>query len=116
MDCTARLIIIFGNSSTASNFSCTSTKCEAIVTNVIAPDTDAGNHGDVKLFPIIIRSSNETSDAVAEYIVKVLTENNLVAFGRDNANVNFSGLNQANSNNVYSRLKNDLGDHIIGSG
>ena len=111
-------------------FSCARTKCEAIVANVFAPYaekqlesqmenahcitllTDASNHGNTKLFPVLIRffqpyegtqvklldlksQPGETSDIVMEYLAQIIEKHKLsrklVAFCGDNTNCNFGG-------------------------
>lgn len=69
MDCTSKLL----QTTLEPKFSCARTKAEAIVTNIFAPNilnilhcnlkqctfvsvlTDASNHKEIKLFPVLIR-------------------------------------------------------------
>lgn len=74
MECTGRLMkVIFPDSNTASEMTCSRTKTEAIINGVISPwvvknltislkdvyylgvSTDASNHGSEKIFPIMIQ-------------------------------------------------------------
>ncbi|KAL4121965.1 hypothetical protein QTP88_014381 [Uroleucon formosanum] len=73
MDCTPAILrCMFDDSNTAKKISCARTKTEAIVNNVLAPHslkvmieclkciyfisiaTDASNHGNKKMFPVLI--------------------------------------------------------------
>ncbi|GFR10774.1 uncharacterized protein TNCT_92721 [Trichonephila clavata] len=83
-----------------------------IKSNCITILNDASNHGNKKIYPIVMRyfqpyvgvqvkildlqdQPGETSDINVNYLNQVLTNNNLtakvVAFCGDNANVNFGG-------------------------
>lgn len=137
-----------------SDFNCARTKCEAIIKNVFAPyackrlkddldmstfvsiSTDASNHGNIKMFPIVVRyfhpdegvkiqvvnlsnTSGETSDIIVDLIKKEMSEYNitkkLVAFCGDNVNTNFGGVNRGGKNNVYAKLKENY-PNLIGIG
>ncbi|GFR18779.1 uncharacterized protein TNCT_114991 [Trichonephila clavata] len=62
----------------------------------------------------------ETSDIDVSYLNQVLTDNNLtakvVAFCRDNANVNFGGASRRGTNNVLTKLQSSLKKPLIGIG
>lgn len=150
-DCASKLI----QSCFEPKFSCARTKTEAIVVNVLARtaiddlkndlsktncvaiSTDASNHGNKKIFPVLVRfflpyegiqvkildiqdQPGETSDIIVNYLGKVLSENNLtekvVAFCGDNTNCNFGGSARRGVNNVYAKLKAHLQKTIIGVG
>lgn len=136
------------------NFSCSQKKCQAIITSVFAPHakqtlkedldqcnyvsiyTDASNHGNVKLFPVLVRyfiptigvrvkvldissEKGETSEIISNLISSVAREYGLekkiVAFCGDNAKVNFGGLTRGGENNVFYRMKLWL-PHLLGIG
>lgn len=96
--------------------------------------TDASNHGSRKIFPILVRfflpyevkliefqeQPGETSDIIANYLMKVLAYNKptskIVAFCGDNTNCNFGGLKRQGVNNVYAKLNLSLGRTLIGIG
>lgn len=154
----------FASSTCASNiirecfgvkkFTCSQSKCRAIAVNVLAPHaeqilseeiaksrfitlfTDASNHNDIKLFPVMgryflpleglkvkaldVRSMpGETSDLIVgllnENISKYGLQNKLAAFSGDNAKVNFGGVTRGGQNNVFSKLEEDY-PHLIGIG
>lgn len=137
-----------------SKFQCARTKCEAIVTNVFAPYlinqlkkdledthfvtilTDASNHGNIKMFPVLVRyfhqnegvkvriiefssEKGSTSEIIFDLLKKSLTayniEGKLVGFCGDNENTNFGGLDRGGQNNVFYRLKS-INPKIIGVG
>lgn len=134
--------------------SCSRTKCQAIVTNVFAPHvkqllhkelekchyvsiyTDASNHGNIKLFPVLVRffdpligvririlditsQPGETSEIISTLILDALKKYNLmgkvVCFCADNAKANFGGDTRGGTNNVFYRLKQKL-PHLVGVG
>lgn len=155
-DCTSNFFSkIFDDSDIAKNVSSARTKTRSITVHVIAPycielilkeldsilfisfSTDASNHGNKKIFPLLIQYfsttegicvkliyldalPNETAQTVVEYIVKILTKYNLtnksVAFGADNCNTNFGGLRRKGDINVFKFLKNQINDNLIGIG
>lgn len=137
-----------------SRFHCGRTKSEAIVTNVFAPYlmdelkkdlndthfvtvlTDASNHGNIKMFPVLVRyfhktegvkvrviefssEGGSTSEIIFNLLQKSLNDYNvldkLVAFCGDNENTNFGGLNRGGQNNVFYKLKS-INEGIIGIG
>lgn len=151
LDCTSKLIRTFFE----PKFTCARTKAEAIVRNVLAPSsvhemlralqdvnfltvfTDASNHKDIKLFPIVIRYFDqiegiqlklldcvslpgETSEivatAVSDTLEKYKLEAKVAAFCADNAPINFGGLQRRGTNNVFSKLKDSVNKPIIGVG
>lgn len=157
LDCTNALNrIMFSESNTAKQMTCNRTKATAIAKNVLSPlsidelkndltdiafvsvSTDASNHGNVKLFPIVIQyfnkekdgmtsklleievTKNETSDTVVEIILQQLRKHDLlskcIAFSGDNCNTNFGGVNRAGTNNVFYKLKDKLNKNIVGIG
>lgn len=151
MDCSSKLIQNFFE----PKFSCARTKTETIIQHVLMPYvlknlkkklddasylsvyTDASNHKDLKMFPIVIRLFNETegiivrllefaalpgetSDIIVEYVLTTLEKNNinkkLVAFCADNANTNFGGITRRGTNNVISKLNMTLSQNVMGIG
>ncbi|XP_047036755.1 protein FAM200B-like [Helicoverpa armigera] len=150
-DCASKLI----QSCFDPKFTCARTKSEAIVVNVLTPTAmkelkddldkcncitilnDASNHGNKKIYPIVVRffqpyvgvqvkildlqdQPGETSDIIVNYLSQVLTDNNLtakvVAFCGDNANVNFGGAARRGTNNVLTKLQSSLKKELIGIG
>lgn len=140
-DCASK---IFRTCFELRKFHCAKTKCEAIATNVLAPysfeqlqtdlsnvnyvsiSTDASNHGNVKLMPVVVRyflptvgvkvkmleftsQSGETSEIIADLIIATAGRNDLmdklVGFCGDNCVTNFGSRDRGGENNVYFRLK-----------
>lgn len=100
--------------------------------------TDASNHGSKKIFPVIVQYFSviegglqtkllefdevpgETSEIITEYLKAVLDKVGMptkcIAFCGDNANTNFGGRLRKGCKNVYFRLKQILGEHLLGIG
>ncbi|BFZ10928.1 hypothetical protein BsWGS_13967 [Bradybaena similaris] len=100
--------------------------------------TDASNHGSQKIFPIVNqyfdwkaggiqtkifdldKTPNETSEAISQYILRILQKYDLyskcIAFAGDNANVNFGGVNRREGKNVFSHLMEALNKPLVGVG
>lgn len=99
--------------------------------------SDASNHKAEKIFPLIIQYftitgikvkllkignlKGETSDIIAGFCCETLNDLKLdfkkcVAFGGDNANVNFGGRMRQGTNNVITKLKTVFGTEIEGIG
>lgn len=150
-DCASQ---IFRTCFKMKKFTCSQTKCQAIVVNVLAPHavtllekdlsqcrfvtiyTDASNHGNAKIFPVLVRyfiptegvsvklldiseETGETSTVISNLIVRTATKYNIktkiVAFCGDNAKANFGGQTRGGTNNTFYRLKLWL-KHLIGIG
>lgn len=152
MDCTCKLIKACFN----TKFTCSRTKCEAIISDVFVPYAnqlleedlnaanfvsiymDASNHKEIKIIPIIVRYFSyqsgihvrilevkdfpgETSDIVTDYILKVLKNHRLdtkiLGFCADNTNTNFGGVQRKGRNNIFTKLKSNLGGReLVGIG
>lgn len=100
--------------------------------------TDASNHGNTKMFPILIQhydylnggfnvelidpknTKNEISDTVSELLLESLNKNNIkskcVAFVGDNTNRNFGGINRKSGQNIFSKLKSSVNKNLLGIG
>lgn len=155
-DCTSKFLkTIFPDSEIAKRLSSAKTKTRAIATNVISPyclrmilksiteisfisiSTDASNHGNIKIFPLLIQYfsvtdgistkllyldalKNETSETITAFIIKNLENSNLkakcIAFSADNTNTNFGGRRRKGCQNVYKLLKKEISQHLIGIG
>lgn len=140
-DCASKIIrICFGM---MSKFTCARTKCESIVTNVFAPYireelqkelnnchfvsilTDASNHGNIKMFPIVVRyfsendgikvrmldmtsQAGETSDLIVDLLKTAIDKFNLgekmAGFGGDNAPCNFGNRQRTGKENTFYKL------------
>ncbi|GFQ98893.1 uncharacterized protein TNCT_430231 [Trichonephila clavata] len=150
-DCASKLI----QSCFEPKFTCARTKSEAILLNVLTPTAmkelkndldksncitvlnDASNHGNKKIYPIVVRffqpyvgvqvkildlqdQPGETSDINVNYLNQVLKDNNLtskvVAFCGDNANVDFGGAARRGTNNVLTKLQSSLKKPLIDIG
>lgn len=151
MDCTSKLLQV----TLEPKFACARTKTEAIIRNVLTPHaqnelrcdlenvtfisilTDASNHKEIKIFPLLVRYFDrnkglkvkilelkslpgETSDIVSSFLIDCLTENGLelkvVGLCADNTNSNFGGAERKGQNNVFTKLKENLGHSLIGVG
>lgn len=103
--------------------------------------TDSSNHGSLKMFPLIVQffdpdeggivvkllnikeTKDETSQTIATMIANELDKHDeqnlkkkLIAFGGDNINTNFGGLNRKEGNNVFTHLKNEVNENLVGIG
>lgn len=150
-DCAAKIMReCFG----IQKFTCAQSKCRAIVVSVLAPHaeqilanelkecrfvtlyTDASNHGNTKLYPVmgryfqpleglrvkmldVVSMPAENSDAIVGLLQNVITKYELhdkfVCFSGDNAKVNFGGVTRGGHNNAFSKLK-ALFPHLVGVG
>lgn len=135
-------------------FHCARTKCEAIAKNVFAPfarnelkneiekvqfvtvSSDASNHGNVKLMPVVIRffiptigvkvkllefssQRGETSEVIAQMIIETAEKHNIkqkiIGFCADNCRTNFGSRGRGGENNVFYRLL-QWKPHLLGVG
>lgn len=140
-DCASKL---FRTCFEMRKFHCARTKCEAIVTNVFSPyaneilqkdlsqrnfvciSTDASNHGNIKMMPVVFRFFNPTvgvrvkllefssekgeSSSIISSLIKATAEKNgisdkIVGFCGDNCATNFGSRDRGGENNVFYRLK-----------
>lgn len=148
--------VLFSESNTVKKISCNRTKAIAIVNNVLAPlsttefmnnfeniafvsvSTDASNHGNIKLFPIIIQyfdyqangitsklleietATNETSDTITGLIIKQLKKLNIlskyIAFSGDNCNKFRRKTTIRNKQRFFTKLKSHLQSNIVDVG
>lgn len=151
-DCSSK---IFRNCFGISKYHCARTKCEAIIKNVFGPFfekqlvdemknamfvsiiTDASNHGNIKMYPVLIRwftplggietkilnftaEDGETSDIIVQLLKNTIEKYDiavkLVSFCGDNTNTNFGGKNRGGRKNVYYKLKKQLNPNLLGVG
>lgn len=104
----------------------------------VSVSVDASNHGSIKLIPIIIQyfdyrangitsklleietAPDETSNTISDLIIKQLKKFNIlskcIAFSGDNCNTNFGGKQRLGTNNVFTKLKSQLQNNIMGVG
>lgn len=140
-DCASKL---FRTCFELPKFHCARTKCEAIVVDVLAPhardvlknelserrfvsvSTDASNHGNIKMMPVVVRyfiptvgvrvkmlefksTKGETSEIIASLIKSTAEKNEIsdkiVGFCGDNCPTNFGSCERGGQNNVFFRLK-----------
>lgn len=150
-DCASKIIRICFQ---MVKFTCARTKCESIATGVFAPYvleelqkdlsdchyaslmTDASNHGNVKMFPVVVRyfsreggiklriieltsEDGETSDIIVKLlraaIDKFKLSQKLASFCADNAPCNFGNRERTGTNNTFYKL-NELYPGLIGVG
>lgn len=136
------------------NYHCSRTKCEAIIKNVLAPYSediliaeinktrfitllsDASNHKNVKMMPVLARyfiptigvcvklldftaQQGETSEIIFRLLLKTSNDYNIrrkiVGFSADNTNTNFGGSARGGANNVFYKMKNEF-PNIVGVG
>lgn len=151
MDCSSELNRILYN----KKFHCARTKAEAIIRNVfqvyaqenlksdleaakfVTLLSDASNHKDTKLYPVLVRYFNfergiqtkvlnlkaidgETSEIISNHLKKTVDDHNLndkvIAMCADNTNTNFGGITRKGDNNVHKKMMHLLGKNIIGIG
>ena len=156
MDCLNKLIPkLFNESKIATQYSSARTKTTCLINQVLGPNstnlickelescsfysisTDASNHKNEKMFPLLIHYYSktginikllklgnlrgETSDVVVNFCIQVLKDLKIdikkcIGFDGDNANVNFGGQRRRGINNVYNKLKVEIGADIEGIG
>lgn len=99
--------------------------------------TDTSNRKSDKMLPVLVRGfdreegvkvfklavkiiANERSETVVDELVGTGMHSNLeekiIAFAGDNCVTNFGGVNRNGENNVFFRLKQQLGREIVGVG
>lgn len=104
--------------------------------NFVALCCDSSNHGNAKIFPIIVRYfstengvqsklievfqlENETAETIFKKLQIVWTKYNLqdklMCFGADNCPTNFGGVTRGGDRNVLSRLQEEFNDRLIGA-
>ena len=150
-DCTAKLV----SKLFEPKFALRRTKCEAVLTNCVAPmiatklrqelttanfisaSIDALNRKEIKNVPVVVRYfvpnvgvkvkliefkslGGKTAAILSEYLVSVLEQNDLkeklARFCADNCNTNFGGLKKREQNNVFFKLKENIGRNLTGVG
>lgn len=152
MKCTSQIIReVYGE----KNFSCSATKATAIVAGVFEPmiidqiknelervsyitmSTDASNHKDLKMFPVLLRyflplegvktrliEFNNLPGETAEMIFNMLKDawtkwnirGKISGFSADNAPVNFGNVERSGPLNVFARMQREFDKKIIGIG
>lgn len=107
-------------------------------TSYVSISTDSTNHGNIKVFPIVVQyfdhtqdgiqvklldmqdTKNKKSETVSELIVNVTTKYNLemkiTVLSADNTNTNFGGIARRGNENVFAHLKNKVNPELIGIG
>lgn len=152
MKCTSKMIReVYGE----PDFKCSKTKAIAIVSGVFEPmiisqieseserahfvsiSTDASNHKELKMFPILIRYflptegvkvrlielknlTGETGEQIYEILKSCWTEwniqNKLNAYTADNAPVNFGSVDRSGDKNVFNLMQHEFNNILIGMG
>lgn len=98
--------------------------------------SDCSNHGSIKICPILVRYflplegvkvkvldvhevKGETSDILVKCILDTIQANEIrakvLALCADNTNCNFGGAARNGRNNIFHKLKTDLGSNLIGA-
>lgn len=152
MKCTSKIIrVLYGE----KDFKCSATKATAIVSGVFEPmiinqieselenacfvtiATDASNHNELKMFPILIRYflptegvkirlielkhlPGETGKQIFEMLeaawLKWNIQNKLIAYSADNAPVNFGSADRTGDKNVFHQMQEKFNGKLIGMG
>lgn len=152
MKCTSKLIReVYGE----TKFKCSATKATAIVSGVFEPmiiaqieselekasfvtiSTDASNHKELKMFPILIRYflptegvktrlielnnlPGETGEQIFEMLqrawIKWKFRNKLIGYSADNAPLNFGSVDRKGDKNVFARMQTEFNNNLIGWG
>lgn len=152
MSCTSKIIReVYGE----SDFKCSASKAAAIVSGVFEPmiidqieselensrfvtiSTDASNHNELKMFPILIRYflpkegaktrlielknlPGETGEQIFEMLKAAWSKwnigNKIIAYSADNAPINFGSVNRTGDKNVFTRMQKEFNDILIGMG
>lgn len=152
MKCTSKMIRdVYGE----TDFKCSATKAAAIVSGVFEPmiisqieselekaqfitmSTDASNHKELKMFPILIRYFLPTEGVktrlielqnlpgeTGEQIFAMLEaawskwniQNKMIAYCADNAPVNFGSVDRTGDKNVFKRMQDVFNNNLIGMG
>lgn len=105
--------------------------------NFVALCCDSSNHGNLKMFPIVVRYfssesgvqsklielfelENETAETIFQKLQNVWTQFNLhskvMCFAADNCPTNFGGITRGGDKNVFNRLQKEFNNRLIGSG
>lgn len=129
--CEAIIVNVFGN------YSIRELKDDIANLNFVSIYIDASNHGSKKLFPIMLRyfclekgikvkllefqsKPGETAELITNYLMETINAYNLqkkvICFCADNANTNFGGCSRKGTNNIHTKLQNELSKNIIGIG
>lgn len=152
MKCTSKLLRdVYGE----TDFHCSATKAAAIVSGVFTPmiiqqienelekahfisiSTDASNHKELKMFPILLRyflpregvkirliELNKLSGENAQMIIDMLKaawtkwniRNKINSYSADNAPLNFGSIERGGSGNVFARMQREFNNNLIGIG
>lgn len=152
MACTSKIIRnVYGE----TDFKCSASKATAIVSGVFHPmiideieselenarfvtiSTDASNHKELKMFPIVIRYflptegaktrlielqhlPGETGEQIFEMLEAAWSKWNIrdrmIAYSADNAPVNFGSVDRTGEKNVFARMQEVFNNNLIGMG
>lgn len=103
----------------------------------VALSGDASNHGNIKMFPVIVRFfsltngvqhkmldfadfSDEKADTITQLLISVCEKydlkKKLVAYSADNAPVNIGGVTRGGSVNVFHQLQTEFDNKLVGVG
>lgn len=153
MKCTSEIVRVVCDQ---KGFSCSETKASAIVSGVFEPmilaqigseletayfvsiSTDASNHKEIKMFPVIIRFFSSTegiktrlieftnlTEDDGEHIFNMLKKtwekwgfgHKIHCYSADNEAKNFGSVDRAHGNlNVFARMQRELNENLIGMG